>query len=179
MPLFNSANRYGIFSRLLHWTIAILILGLVALGGWMTELGYYDRWQPTAIFWHRALGILALALAAIKIAWRFADPPPPSLAELKNWERFAAGATHRLLIAMMLLIPASGYLISTSAGATVPFFGGMEIPAMMKVGDSARDFAVLAHYWLGYGIAGLAGIHAAAALKHHFIDKNSVLKRML
>ena len=165
-------RRASIF---LHWLNAALFLGLVALGAWMTELGYYNRFYNAALGWHRALGVFVFIFAVLQIC--FARPVDSS--ELAPWEVAAARAAHWLLFGLLLSIPASGYIISTFAGDSVPLAGGLAVPALFAVSGAARDIAVDFHYWAAYVGAGLAGLHAAAALKHHFIDKNDILRRML
>ena len=169
--------RYDAATRLLHWLQAALILGLVALGWWMTGLSYYDRWYHDALFWHRALGLLVPVLMVCQLGRRWLRVSPPS--SVTGWERQASHAVHRLFLLLMLLVPVSGYLISISAGASIPLPGGMEVPALVAVDEDIREAAVSAHYYLAYGIAALAALHAAAALKHHFISRDEVLRRML
>ena len=172
--------RHDRTTRALHWLQAGLILGLVALGWWMTELSYYDRWYNDALFWHRALGLLVPLVAVGQVArrwWRAALPPLG-----KDWEQRAAAAMHRLFLLLMAVIPVSGYLISTSAGAAIPLPGGLAMPALSSLSalsDGAREAAVAVHYWSAYAIFALAALHASAACKHHFIDRDDVLRRML
>ena len=166
---------HGGFSICLHWTIAALFFSLAALGAWMTELGYYDAYYHSALLWHRTLGVALLILAAIKIVTARRINP----AGLKLWEWRAARSMHFVLFALLLIIPASGYIISTSAGNAAELAGEISLPALFSVSVAARDYAIQLHYWAGYGGVALALLHAAAALKHHFIDKNDVLRRML
>ena len=174
--------RHGRVARTMHWLIAALILSLVALGAWLVAAGYYDRWYGDALFWHRALGLLVLPLAAFYIVWRGVRAQPAPVAGLAAWERVAATGAHRAFFVLMFALPASGYLISAAAGAPIPLPGGLAIPAPasfgVEIGDDLRAFAEQAHYWLGYGVAALAAIHAAAAFKHQWFDGNGVLRRM-
>jgi len=172
-------QRYDGVARALHWLIAALILGLVALGWWLTQMSYYDRWYQDALFWHRALGMAVLPLAAWQIVRRAVRGTPAPAPGLAAWERAAAKAAHRAFFALMFALPLSGYVISTSAGAPVPLPGGLAIPALFEAGDAARDAAVSLHYWLGYGVAALAAVHAAAAFKHQWLDGAGVLRRMV
>lgn len=165
-------NRAAIF---LHWLNAALFFGLVALGAWMTELGYYDRFYNDALVWHRALGVCVFIFAVLQIF----SARPVDASALAPWETAAARTAHWILFTLLLSIPVSGYVISTSAGDSVPLAGGLAVPALFEVSETARDFATDFHYWAAYLGAGLASAHAAAALKHHFIDKNDILRRML
>lgn len=171
--------RYDLVARLLHWAIAVLILGLVGLGWWMVDLSYYERWYNRSLEWHKALGILVLELALLNIAWNLARRPPPLPGSIPRWQRIAAHAVHGVLFLLMLGIPLTGYLISTSAGAPVSFFGLYEVPALFDGGTRVRDIAIDLHYWMSYGALALVAMHAGAALKHQFIDKDGTLRRML
>ena len=177
--LTNGPCRYGLVSKLLHWLIAAGILGLAALGWWMVGLGYYDAWYNRSLKLHRAFGLAVLALAILFIGWRLVSPSPPLQAALKPWERWAARTMHVALLVATVAIPASGYLISTSAGAGVPVFGLFEVPAVAIVSDRVRDLAIAGHYYMAYGVIAVAAVHAAAALKHQFIDRHGTLRRML
>ena len=98
------------------------MLFLVALGAWMVELSYLDRWQPGALRWHRNLGLVVFALAAIHLSRRLFRSPPPPVAGLREWEKSAAQTAHAALWFLMFALPTSGYFISTSAGAGIDFF---------------------------------------------------------
>ena len=175
----NSGHRYGLVSILLHWAIALGIIGLVGLGAWMVELTYYDRWYYDALALHKALGIVVLALALTKFGWRFADPRPGFEPEVGPLARIGATAMHWLLNALLVVVPVTGYLISTSEGAGIDLFGRFELPAFLEISERTRDLAIEVHYYLAYGGIGLVAVHAGAALKHHFIDKGSTLARMV
>jgi cytochrome b561 len=166
-------------TRVLHWAVAVLIIGLVALGFWMVDLGYYDRWYNRSLELHKGLGMIALALAVLKIGWAIFDVKPGFLETIKPWERVAANAVHYLFYLLMLLIPVTGYVISTSAGDGISIFGWLEAPAIFAAGEAMRDLAIELHYWLAYGAAGLAVAHALAAFKHQFLDRDGTLRRML
>lgn len=175
----NTNERYGLISRVLHWSIAFLIFGLVALGWYMVDLTYYDRWYYTSLSAHKALGILVLELAILKILWSLYSRPPPFSPTIKPWERISARIMHGVLYLMMLLIPVTGYIISTSAGDPVSFFGWYEVPPLFPKDEAVRNLAIELHYYLAYGAAILATLHALAALKHQFIDRDGTLRKMI
>lgn len=175
----NSKANFGLISKVLHWLIALGIIGLTALGWWMVGLSYYDSWYNRGLELHRAVGMTVLCLACFFIAWKFISPSPDLQAELADWEKLAARAAHGLLLVAMLVIPISGYVISTSAGAGFAFFGLFDFPAIVQTSEPTRDLAIEIHYYVAYGLIAVVVAHAGAALKHQFIDKHDTLKRML
>lgn len=175
----STDTRYGVITRALHWIVALIIIGLIWLGWWMVDLSYYDSWYNRSLELHKSLGMAALAVAVVKIAWVIHDGRPRLPDSIAPLERTAATATHHLFFLLMLLIPATGYVISTSAGDGISVFGLLEIPAVLPVSETARDFAIELHFWLAYGTGVLVIAHALAALKHQFIDRDGTLRRML
>lgn len=175
----NGRDHYGLVSIFLHWVIALAMLGLVGLGAWMVGLTYYDPWYNRSLALHKAFGVLVLVLAAAKFGWRIADRSPAFGPEVKAYERAGAVAMHWALNALIVLLPVTGYLISTSEGAGIDVFGAFEVPALFAVSEGTRDLAIEVHFYMAYGILGLAAVHAGAALKHHLIDRGSTLRRML
>ena len=175
----NTPERYSAVARSLHWMMALAIIGLIGLGWYMVGLTYFDPWYNGSLETHKSVGLLALVLAVVNIAWSLYARPPARSAALKPWESAAAAFTHRTLYAMMVAIPVSGYIISTSAGSPVSVFGLFDIPVLLPKNETLREAAVAFHYYAAYGTAGLVAVHALAALKHQFIDKDGTLRRML
>jgi cytochrome b561 len=179
MKLANTDVSYGLITRVLHWCVALLIIFLIALGWWMVGLSYYDRWYHDATQWHKALGMIVLFVGSVKVGWFMTDRKVAFSADLGHWERVAAHVAHVAFLALMVLIPFSGYLISTSAGDGVMIFAWFEVPALLAKNADLRDWAIAIHYWTAYGIGALALLHAIAALKHQFLDCDGTLRRML
>ena len=179
MKLTNSQHAYGAVTRVLHWLVALLMIGLIGLGWWMVDLSYTDRWYHDALEWHKALGMIALALGSAKAVWSLVNARVAFAAGLTPHERFAARTVHGLLLLLMVLIPVTGYLISTSAGDGISLFGLTEVPALVSKNDRVRDLAIAVHYYAAYAAAVLACLHAGAALKHQFIDSDGTLRKML
>ena len=175
----NNRLRYGLVSIALHWTIALGVIGLVGLGAWMVGLSYYDRWYYDALALHKSVGVVVLVLVLVKFGWRFAGPGPEFAPEVGQRSRIGATAMHWLLNALLVLVPVTGYLISTSEGAGIELFGLFDLPAMVEVSERTRDLAIELHYYLAYGGIALVAFHAGAALKHHFVDRGSTLARMV
>ena len=175
----NGRDHYGVVSIAFHWTVALGFAGLIGLGAWMVELTYYDPWYNASLALHKAIGIVVLIPALARLGWRLADRRPGFEAELTSAERMAATAMHWLLGALTVLLPVTGYLISTSEGSGIDMFGLVEVPASVPVSAGMRDLAIDVHFYLAYGAVGLIALHAGAALKHHFLDGGSTLARML
>lgn len=179
MQIRNSATSFGVITRILHWVLATLIFALIALGWYMVDLTYFDKWYNGSLTWHKSLGIIVLGLAVLKTGWQFYTPLPAQPTTLRPWERTAARVMHVVLLALMLAVPASGYLISTSAGKGVMVFDWFEVPALISGDTALRDAAIATHFYAAYGIGLLALGHAAAALKHQFLNRDGTLARML
>jgi cytochrome b561 len=177
--LYNTESSYGLASKLLHWLLAAGIIGLTALGAWMVDLSYLDSRYNLALSLHRSLGMAVLGLAVLFAVWKFVSPSPPLQAELRDWERHGARLTHALLLCAIFALPASGYVISTSAGAGFPFLDLFVIPAVFPQSETLRDLAIVVHAAVAYGFLPVVVVHASAALKHQFVDGHGTLKRML
>lgn len=175
----NGPDRYGVPSKLLHWAIAALIFGLIGLGWWMVGLDYYHPRYHSSLSLHKSLGMIALGLVLAKILWRVVSPYPALAASLVGLQRKAAAAMHRLLWLAIVLIPVTGYAISTSEGAAVEVFDWFRIPAWLPKNETLRDIVTVMHEWIAYAAGVLALLHAGAALKHQFIDRDGTLRRML
>ena len=174
----NSPTGYGLAARCLHWLLAVLTLGLVAMGWWMMDLGYYDPWYYASRQWHEALGIVVWLLGLAFAAGHLTNRPPESLTQ-RRWEGLASQIAHKLLYLALLVLPVTGYLIETGAGKPLELFGALTLPFPGDLGELVRDITAAVHTYGAYGLLGLVGIHAAGALKHHFIDGDRTLLRML
>ena len=174
----NSGTRYGRISRTMHWAMALLLIGLIALGLWMTGLTYYHRWYQTAPAIHEGLGVMAFLLFLLRLAWLWIDPPSRWSLGLKPWERRAAQATHRSFYLLMGIIPITGYLITTAKGLPVAVFGWFLVPALFPQWHGMADLAGKIHLYLGLSLAGLVLLHLGATLKHHFLDHDDTLAKM-
>lgn len=174
-----SVTRYGLMARGFHWTLALLIIALIVLGSYAVRLGYYDRWYYTSLEWHKVLGMAALVIGVLNVCRAIGSRAPAPVASMAAWERQATRAMHGVLFLMMIAVPATGYVISTSAGDGIAIFGWFEVPAVLPGSEALRDLAVELHYYLAYVTAVLVLLHIAAALKHHFIDRDDTLRRMI
>lgn len=172
-------QRYPLISRLFHWSSALLILGLFALGVWMRTLDYYSSWYQTAPDIHKQVGILLLVLTFLRIFWRFKQNKMPALAEHQPWEKLLAKVIHYVMYLSVIIILISGYLIATADNRGIDILGLFEFPAFITAFDQQEDIAGLIHEYVAYFLIACVALHVAGALKHHIIDKDITLKRML
>ncbi|SDR68911.1 cytochrome b561 [Halopseudomonas xinjiangensis] len=179
MQVRNSFQRYGLVAVFLHWVVALTVIGLAVLGLWMVDLGYYSSYYRSAPFWHKSIGVTLAAILLLRLLWRLGNRQPAHLPNHKRWETRLAGAVHALLYVLLFTIVASGYLISTAKGQPVSVFGWFEVPALITDLPEQADRAGAVHYWLAIGVLIMASVHALGALKHHFIDRDDTLRRML
>lgn len=179
MQLRNSSSRYGLVSMLLHWGVAIVVFGLFALGLWMVGLDYYDAWRKEAPDLHKSIGLILFAVMLIRLVWRLISPPPPAPSTHDRWTRLGAKLGHLFLYVGLFAVMFAGYLISTADGVGIPVFGLFEVPALITSIPDQADVAGAVHLYLAWILVIFSGLHALAALKHHFIDRDATLTRML
>ncbi|MCG9711304.1 cytochrome b [Shewanella insulae] len=175
----NTQSRYGLVSIGLHWLTAIAVLMLFALGVWMVELTYYSPWYKRAPDLHKSIGVLLMVLTLCRLLWRWINQAPKALPGHQRWEKLAAGLVHRLLYLMLLGILISGYLISTADGRAIGIFSLVELPSLGLLFEGQADIAGWVHQYLAYGFIALVVLHAIGAIKHHLLDRDATLKRML
>jgi cytochrome b561 len=162
----------------LHWVIALLILAVLPLGLTMTEMPLSPQ-KLKFYAWHKWLGVTVFGLAVLRLLWRASHPAPPLPATMPAWQRGAAHILHWALYALMLAIPLVGWLMSSAKGFQTVYLGVLPIPDLLSKNEALGETLAAVHAWLAYALIALLGVHVAAALKHHFIDRDDVLRRML
>lgn len=175
----NSSTDYGVIAIALHWLVALTVIGLFISGLWITELEYYDAWYQRGPEWHKGIGILLFILLLFKLAWRWLDPLPKPDTAHAVWERRAARGAHLLMYTLMFAVIIAGYLIPTADGQPLQVFELFSVPATLSGIDNQEDIAGEIHELLAFALIGVATLHALAALKHHFFDRDRTLKRLL
>ena len=175
----NSPQAYGWIAVVLHWSMAVVIFGLFGLGFYMVELTYYDALYRTLPSIHKSVGILLALVLVLRISWRWSNPVPEAVAGSKPVERRIAALLHRLFYLLIAVIMFSGYLISTADSSSISVFGWFSVPASITGIPQQEDIAGLVHQYLAYTLIALVVLHSAAALKHHFIDRDVTLRRIL
>lgn len=180
--LHNRQDTFGWGTIILHWMIALLIVGLIVLGYVMTRPDIDPELQFSLYQWHKSFGMTALALAFIRLVWWLANIHPDPVASLSGLERRASSVTHAFLLALTIAVPLAGWAVASTSTLNIPtlLFNRVLIPHLpMEKSEAAETFWSNAHAWLAYGLAGLVVLHAGAALLHHFWRRDEVLLRML
>lgn len=172
-------DRYTKPAMLLHWLTALLIVAAFSLGLVMVDIPGFTPSKLKYYSWHKWLGVTVFALAVLRVLWRKANRPPPPPAGMPQWQVKAADAMHVLLYVLIFAVPLSGYLYTTAAKVPVVYLGLFQIPALFEGNAELKALFKPVHYWLTMSLAALVAVHVLAALKHHFIDRDGVLKRML
>jgi len=171
------APRYHSVSVALHWLLALLILGSLAVGLYMTGLPL----SPTRLKlynWHKWAGVAILVLSAVRLLWRLTHRPPAD-APMPAWQNRAAHAAHAALYGLFFAVPLAGWAYSSSAGFPVVLFGVLPLPDFVAPDRALSETLKPLHQWLAYALAALIALHVLAALKHHFIDRDGLLLRMM
>ncbi len=178
IPIRNTPNAYGLVAQLFHWAIVVGI-ALQYIWAWRADETDSIRLEYQLIVQHKSIGMTVLALAILRIGWRLFNRPPALPAGMKRWERLAATFTHWALYGVILMLPISGWIYSSAAGYGAEFYGLLDIPDLVGTSEALEDVFHEIHELLGIALLVLVGVHVAAALQHHFIKKDNVLKRML
>jgi cytochrome b561 len=167
-------SRTAVF---LHWLIAVLILSGFTIGANMVDL----RISPEKVrlySYHKWIGITVLGLALIRSVWRLTHAAPPD-EPMPTWQRWLAHATHALLYILMLTVPLIGWIYSSADGYPVVYLGLWQLPNLVPKNPALASVLVTIHTTLAWTLFYLVLLHAAGALKHHFIDRDATLRRML
>ncbi len=176
MLIKNNENRFGIIAIVLHWIIALLMIGLTIVGLYMVALPI--SLEKLKLYgWHKEYGFLVLALVIIRILWRIINIRPKL--SIKAWEAYAAHIVHWSFYALMFALPITGWLLTSAAGLPASFFGLVTFPSLIAPDNQLLSLFQEIHKWLSYALIALIFLHTAGALKHHFIDKDNILKRMI
>jgi len=175
----NTPNKYGLISKLLHWLSALIVIGLFILGYWMVDLDYYSQWYQKAPHIHQSIGILLLIATLFRLLWRYIDVTPSAIGSHSALVKLSSKLVHMALYILLLVIMITGYLISTSDGRAIEVFNWFTIPALGELFENQEDISGLVHEYAAYLLMIIATLHAIAAIKHHVVDKDDTLTRMI
>jgi cytochrome b561 len=174
----NTAEHYGGVAKTFHWVLALLAIGMLGVGLYMTglELGP----QKLQIYGlHKSVGACILLLVGLRLLWRLANVQPLALPSHQKWEKSLAHVIHTLLYLSLFLMPLSGWVMSSAKGFSVSVFGWFTLPDFVAPDKDLAEIAVIVHEIVAYAMIVMIALHFAGAMKHHVIDRDSTLRRML
>jgi cytochrome b561 len=175
MRIKNNEERYGFVAIFLHWLLAILLIGLLILGIYMVNLPIsLEKLKLYGL--HKEYGLLAFALAIIRLGWRLINITPRL--SIPWLEIIAARVVHWSFYGFMFALPITGWLITSAAGLPASLFGLVTLPNLIAPNPELMPLLQTIHKWLGYGLIATIILHTSAAFKHHFINKDDILRRM-
>lgn len=177
MAVFNSTERFGAVAKLLHWITALAVLAMFPLAWWMTDLSLGLQ-KLQAYNWHKSIGVTILAVVSVRLLWRLINPRPRFLGP-PGWQERLAAAVHGLMYLCLFAMPVLGWLGSAAANTPVNVFGLFLLPQPISPDRDLAEGLEETHETVGTVLMVLILLHVAGALKHHFVDRDDTLRRML
>ena len=171
-------SRWGAVAQLLHWSIVILVITQFVLGRLADELPL-GMHKLAILARHKSIGITIFMLAMVRLSWRFSNPAPPLPTTLKPYEQRLAHLTHGALYVLLFVMPITGWIMSSARSFPVSWFGIFQLPDLVAPSKPLYEAMLNAHTALAWILAAVASLHLLAALQHHFVLKDDVLRRML
>ncbi|WP_431970633.1 cytochrome b [Nocardia sp. bgisy134] len=171
----TGATRFGLPGRILHWTMAVLIITMIGIGAAMVGyLGHYG----TLLTWHKTLGVAILALAVVRIAYRIRHRPPPQIETMARPERLVAAGSEILMYALFLLQPIVGWAVVSASGIPIHILGGFRIPAIAPTDPELYAALRTVHGLLAYALLLALTAHVCAVIFHAAVLRDNLLHRM-
>ncbi len=173
----EQSEKYTRIAVLLHWVLALAIIASFFVGLQMVDMKMSVA-RLKLFNWHKWAGICILALSAARLLWRLGHPPPPDV-PMPGWQKSAAHVTHVLLYLLFFATPLVGWAYSSAAGFPIVVFGLIPLPDFVPVDKELALMIKPWHGWLAYTMAVLVVLHVAGALKHQFLDRDGLIRRMM
>lgn len=178
MAIRNTDNSYGTFTKFIHWTIALTIYAMIAVGYWQQTLKD-GAFKDQVYQYHKLTGLTVLTLMCVRLIWRFSNTVPSLPQSVPRWQAMASRVIHYALYATLFIMPISGWIMASASGYYPELFGtAIRMPGV-SLNEALAHRAHEIHEFMAIVLISLIVIHVLAALKHHFINKNDVLRRML
>lgn len=177
-----SPARYTPTAMALHWGLAVMLIGILAVGWYMTGLPFSPQ-RLKLYNWHKWAGVVILGLSVLRLAWRLTHRPPalPQAlsAAMPRWQHLAHHGTHGALYGLFFIVPLLGWAYSSAAGFSIVLFGLWPLPDFVAADKALAEAIKPWHALAAYTLAALVVLHVAAAVKHQLIDRDGLLQRML
>lgn len=171
-------QRYTSVAIILHWTIAVLVLANWPLGYFSEAIEQQWAWSPVAA--HKSIGLRVLALSLVRVGWRLGHPPPAMPSSMPRWKKTAATVTHAALYVLIIALPLTGWLRTSSGKYPLTWFGLVDLPKFpIAPGSAQAATASFSHTVLGWAMVLLVALHVAAALHHQLRLRDRTMRRMM
>ncbi len=178
MPFRNTPDRFGFLARLFHWLIFLLLIGSFTIAWSMQDMPL-GLLKLKMYSWHKWVGATIFIVVILRLLWRLANAVPEPPAGTPRWQRASAGLSHFLLYAILIVMPLTGWIMSSMKNLPLVYLGLVPIPSPFGKNEKWAEILEEVHGTLGLALLILVGIHVLAALYHHFILRDNVLRRML
>ncbi len=172
-------TKFPLFTRLIHWLSAVLIVSLFASGWYMVDLDYYSPWYQTLPDLHQMIGVFVALLWLFKITRLIWASAPPDITTLKPYERFLSRLVKFMFYLLVMCLSLTGYLMATAGNDQHALLSLIKLPTIVTLDSEQLDPLGLAHEYMAYSIMLLLILHVLAAFKHHFFDRDDTLRRMI
>jgi cytochrome b561 len=173
----GDSGGYTPLAKVLHWSCALLILGLLAVGLWMVGLPI-SKTKVLVFAWHKWLGLVVLLLGVLRLAWRWHAPPPALPGTITPWERRLAPFGHWALLVLLIAQPLDGWLMNSASGAELYWFAAIPLPDLVPRDPGLFKLLRSLHHWLAYALIGMVTLHVAAVIRHDVLRRDGVFHRM-
>ncbi len=174
--------RYTLVAMALHWLLGLMIIGMFALGVYMTDLLFSPQ-RLKLYNWHKWAGITFLALTVLRVMWRLTHRPPALpgavVRAMPGWQTRAYHATHHLMYLLFFAVPLLGWAYSSAAGFPIVWFGQIPLPDLLPADKALAELIKPLHQFSAFALMALAALHVAAAVKHQWVDRDGLLLRMM
>ena len=174
----NTSERFGLVSKTLHWLTLVLLIAAFTLAISMVNMSFSPR-KLEFYSWHKWVGVTIFLLAVLRIAWRLANPVPRQPESMPQWQRRLAALSHATLYAILIVMPVTGWIMSSALNLPVVYLGLVPIPSPFGVDRALGETMKVVHLSLAVALLVLVAIHVMAALYHHLVLRDDVLRRML
>lgn len=173
----NTSERWGALARLFHWVIVLMLIGQFIMAELAEDLPLGME-KIALLARHKSVGITILLLAVLRLGWRALNPTPRAPTGAR-WEHALARGAHVALYGLLFAMPLSGWMMSSAKNYPVSWFNVLPLPNLVPVSESIYEFMHETHELLATTLIVIAAAHVLGALRHHFIKRDDVLKRML
>lgn len=175
----NTTTTFGTITKCLHWLIFLLLSTQLSLTWLLATAIPGSPTQSQYVFLHKSVGVTIFIVAVLFIFWKIVSPSPQPVDSDPHWKHIIAKMVHYAMLLLIMIMPLIGYFLSCSDGYIVDYFGWFILPCLVGKNEAMGSLLYTTHVILGFTLFALISLHILAALQHHFILKDKVLKRML